>query len=108
MLLTVKENAFKNKVIKELSSLNCYIIKYWGGGIYTKSGVPDLLICYDGFFLGIELKTDTGVVAELQTYNIKKIRQSDGIAIILRPKTFKLFLKYLNDGVLYDNQREFN
>ncbi len=48
----------------------------------NQTGVPDLLACYKGRFLAIEVK-DTGKKAtKLQEYNIDKIHKSDGIAIV--------------------------
>lgn len=85
----MRENLFQKKVIDFLKSKNVYYVKYWGGGIYTKEGIPDILACIDGVFHGIELKTDTGTPSKLQLYNLKKIKQSDGEAYILRPRDFE-------------------
>lgn len=66
-------------------------MKYWGGGQFTKSGCPDLLICCNGYFLGIELKGETGKPSELQLWNIKQIKKAGGIALVLYPKDFDEF-----------------
>lgn len=86
-----KEKDFQIKVEKFLTDKGIYFVKYWGGGIYTRSGVPDLLCCINGRFVGVELKADDGKVSELQQYNIDKIIQSGGVALILRPSDFKEF-----------------
>ena len=70
-----QEKDFENKVKKFLKDEGCYFIKYWGGAAYTQKGIPDLLICCAGFFLGIELKSEKGKPSELQLWNIEKIKQ---------------------------------
>ena len=86
-----KEKDFQIKVEKFLTDKGIYFVKYWGGGNFTRSGVPDLLCCINGRFVGVELKTDDGKVAELQQYNIDKIKKSGGVALVLRPSDFKEF-----------------
>lgn len=48
------EKNFENRVKKYLDEYGCWWLKYWGGAAYTKSGIPDILCCSDGMFLGIE------------------------------------------------------
>ena len=84
------ESQFQQKVIQFLKSIGAYQVKIWGGG-FQKAGIPDLLCCYKGKFIGIELKTDKGKASVLQKYNIAKIQETGGIGIILRPKSFKKF-----------------
>ena len=84
------ESQFQQKVIQFLKSIGAYEVKVWGGG-FQKAGIPDLLVCYHGKFIGIELKTDKGNASVLQKYNIAKIQEAEGIGIILRARTFKKF-----------------
>lgn len=86
-----KEKDFQIKVEKFLTDKGIYWVKYWGGGNFTRSGVPDILACVGGRFMGVELKTNDGKVSELQQYNIDKIIQSGGVALVLRPNDFKDF-----------------
>lgn len=86
-----KEKAFENQVKKFLKDKGCYFVKYWGGGTFTKAGIPDILGCCNGRFLGIELKADNGKPSELQLYNIRKIKEAGGIGLILYPKDFESF-----------------
>lgn len=39
------EKNFENKVKKFLKENGCWILKYWGGAAFTRSGIPDLLVC---------------------------------------------------------------
>lgn len=97
------EKNFEEKVKKYLKEKGCWFIKYWGGGGFTKSGIPDLLVCCNGWFLGIELKAPNGKASELQLYNLRQIEKSGGVGILLYPKDFeqfKQFIEHLQIGEL--------
>lgn len=85
------EKNFENKVKKFLEEQGCWFIKYWGGAAYTKSGIPDLLVCCNGFFLGVEIKAPKGKASELQFYNLKMIDEAGGFGILLYPDNFAVF-----------------
>lgn len=77
----MKEQDIQRKIIKYLESIGAYVVKVVAS---NKSGTPDILACYRGIFLAIEVKrpeTKTNV-SELQEYNIKKIKEAGGIAIV--------------------------
>jgi hypothetical protein len=67
-----------------------WFTKIWGGG-YQKSGIPDILICANGVFIGCELKASKGRPSALQVHNINAINQSGGFGIILYPERFDMF-----------------
>jgi hypothetical protein len=101
-----QEKLFEKQVKQYLASMGIYqagtpvqkmtvrqhgwFIKIWGGG-YQKSGIPDILICANGIFIGCELKASDGKASELQIHNVKAINQSGGFGIILYPEKFELF-----------------
>ena len=106
------EKQFENKIKKFLKEQNCYYIKYWGGGQFTKSGVPDLLICCNSYFVAVEVKAENGKPSELQLYNIDEIKKAGGFAMILYPNQFDNFKKFIkllknvidsNKMLLYNN-----
>lgn len=70
------EKNFENKIKGFLKDHGCWFLKYWGGAAYTKSGIPDILACCNGKFLGIEVKAKNGKPSELQLYNLKKIDEA--------------------------------
>lgn len=84
------EKKFETQVKAYLKEQSCWILKTWSNGIQRK-GIPDLLVCCNGYFLGVELKADNGKASELQKWNINHIRHAGGIAIILYPQQFKAF-----------------
>ncbi|WP_306764727.1 VRR-NUC domain-containing protein [Agathobacter rectalis] len=97
------EKNFENKVKKFLKDKGAWVLKYWGGAAYTKSGIPDLLVCFNGWFLGIELKAPKGRPSDLQLYNLRQIEKAGGIGILLYPKDyeqFKGFIEHLELGEL--------
>lgn len=88
-----EEKRFEGKVKKFLKEQGAWYIKYWGGASYTKSGIPDLLVCVNGFFLGVELKASTGRPSDLQIYHLREIDKAGGYAILLYPEDFPVFQK---------------
>ena len=85
------EKQFENRVKDFLKEQGCWFIKYWGGGQFTKEGIPDILCCCHGFFLGIEIKAPKGKPSPLQIHNLKKIDEAGGFGILLYPKDFEIF-----------------
>ena len=95
------EKNFENKVKKFLKDKGAWVLKYWGGAAYTKSGIPDLLVCFNGWFLGIELKAPNGRPSDLQLYNLREIEKAGGIGILLYPKDYESFNIFLNAFLCY-------
>ncbi len=83
------EKSFENRIKKYLKEQGCWFVKYWGGGQFTKAGIPDLIVCCGGRFLAIEVKGEKGKASELQLYNIRKINEEGGIGIIIHPNQFE-------------------
>ena len=91
----MKEKAFEEKVKAFLKEQGCWVLKTWSNGV-QREGVPDLLVCCGGLFLGVELKNEKGKASELQWWNIEQIRQADGIALVLYPDQFEEFKHMVN------------
>lgn len=69
-------------MIDEVERRGGYVVKVIAA---SKSGVPDLLICYKGVFVGIEVKAP-GKLSEtraLQKYNLQRIKDSGGVSASL-------------------------
>lgn len=90
----MREKAFEEKVKKFLKEQNCWVLKTWSNGV-QRSGIPDLLVCCNGYFLGVELKAEKGTPSELQLWNIDKIREAGGTAIVLYPEQFEKFKEFI-------------
>ena len=89
------EKNFENKVKKFLKDNGCWILKYWGGAAFTRSGIPDLLVCCKGRFIGVELKAAKGRPSDLQIYNRKGIDRSGGYGVLLYPDHWELFQNFI-------------
>lgn len=50
------------------------------GGPYGVSGVPDIICCYRGRFLGLEAKLPGGRLTALQKRALERINRAGGIA----------------------------
>ena len=73
-----------------LKERGCWALKTWSNGV-QRQGIPDLLVCCNGFFVGVELKAEKGRPSDLQVWNIEEIRKAGGIAIVLYPDQFERF-----------------
>ena len=74
-----------------------YYEKRWGGGTFTKSGLPDLHIVCNGMSVDVELKAQNGRPSELQIFVIKQIRAAGGFAFVLYPSGYLDFVKFITD-----------
>jgi penicillin-binding protein-related factor A (putative recombinase) len=54
------------------------------GGLGSAPGVPDLVGCYQGRLLAIEIKTPTGKLSPQQEYFLTKINEAGGVAFVAR------------------------
>lgn len=76
----------------EMATPPCgYWEKRWGGGKYTKAGLPDMHIVVNGISIEAELKAPNGRLSELQKQKLKQIDKSGCIAVVLYPKDFESF-----------------
>lgn len=82
-----EEKYFENRIKNYLNEQGCYFVKYFANRM-TKGGIPDVLACVNGHFLAIEVKSSTGTPKELQVYNIKKINNAGGFAVVVAPESF--------------------
>ena len=75
------EQQIQRTMINWLESEGYYVVKVISA---NKSGVPDLLVCVEGKFVGIEVKRPEtkGRVSKLQAHNLSKIRDCGGIATV--------------------------
>lgn len=98
------EKNFENKIKDFLKEQGAWFIKYWAGSRFTKDGIPDILACVNSYFVAIEVKASNGVPSELQKYNVRKINNAQGIAVILYPEDWELFQKLVHCLNAYDDE----
>lgn len=90
------EHQIVSQLTRELEDRGAWVAKLHGHPMQRR-GLPDLVVCYRGYFLGVEAKdgarlgqaTDAAgapvpVVAEpLQEYELRRIRQAGGIGLVV-------------------------
>lgn len=79
----MREKSIENKIKKYLESKGAYYFKHHGNQ-FSQVGVPDIIVCFKGRFIGIEVKNETGKTSPLQDINLKMINNAGGIGIVAR------------------------
>jgi len=77
------ERIVKSKVTKLLTERGAYWFYPVASG-YGSAGIPDIVCCYRGRFVGIECKAGSGKTTALQENNLERIRQCSGFALVVR------------------------
>lgn len=77
----MKEQDIQRKIIKWLESEGAYVVKVVSA---TKAGVPDIICCYQGNFIAIEVKTPKtkNNVSKLQRYNLDRVLLAQGLSLV--------------------------
>lgn len=74
------EKDITNRILKYLRTLpHCFCWKEHGG-MYSTSGMPDIICCINGIFYAFEVKTPIGRLTLLQQATIDKINDAGGRA----------------------------
>jgi len=88
----MEEKTFQTNLIKFLNSIGAFVTKFNANGL-SKTGVPDILYCYKGKYIGLEVKKETGKISDIQQWNINEIRKAGGQAFCIKPSDFTKELK---------------
>ena len=78
----VSEKWVKAQVVKMLKELEAYYFYPVASG-YMRTGVPDIVVCYNSHFLGIECKANGNKTTEIQDRNLIAIKKNGGIALVV-------------------------
>ena len=93
------EQTIQSDILKYLKSVGAYTIKVSAA---TKAGIPDIICCYKGRFIAIEVKrpeTKTNV-SPLQVANITMIINAQGEAIVAWDKEMvKTFINNIDKEI---------
>lgn len=80
--MATPEKAVKAKVKAVLDSEGVYYFMPPANG-FGRSGVPDIVACVNGLFVGIECKANGNKPTALQIREIEAIRRSNGVAVVV-------------------------
>lgn len=91
----MSETMFKERVQRDLDSLNCYHVKIQQRAL---RGIPDILACINGNFVALELKKDSVAhIDKLQYFELSKIqKKGKGLAFIVCPENWEETFKLLS------------
>lgn len=78
-----EESDLKREVKAYLKSKGAYVIPV-AQGAYSKTGDPDMVVCYKGLFVAVEGKTYTGRQSDWQIVRMEQIRKAGGIYAVIR------------------------
>ena len=88
------EGKVKLRVKLLLTSVNAYYFLPATHG-YGSSGIPDIVACVNGRFIGIECKSGGNKTTALQEKNLNAISQAGGLSIVVNEKNVDDLLSLL-------------
>lgn len=78
--MTKLESTIVKDICDYLKTLDkCFFWKEHGG-MYGTAGIPDIIVCYKGAFVALEVKRPGGKLTKLQEKTIKDIMTAEGKA----------------------------
>lgn len=81
---TVKEADLISAIKKYLATVPETFCWKEHGGQYGTAGIPDIIVCHRGRFIGLEAKVGRNKPTKLQTVTIEQIRKAGGVATVVR------------------------
>lgn len=90
------EAKVKKQVKKILDDIGAYHFSPMTAG-YGKSGVPDIIACYKGRFIGIECKAGKNTPTLLQIRNMDEIKRNNGLAIVINEGNIEALLTLVKE-----------
>lgn len=94
----VSEKWVKAQVVKMLKDLDAYYFYPVASG-YMRTGVPDIVACLNGRFLGIECKANGNKTTEIQDRNLVAIKKNGGIAMVVDENNLDELKEYLYGAI---------
>ena len=80
----MKEKDLTEKIRAYLKSVDGLFFWKQYGGMYSQSGLPDIICCYNGRFLAFEVKAEKGRTTVLQEVTLRRIKKAGGVALAVR------------------------
>ena len=94
--MATPESKVKKQVKKVLDDVGAYHFSPMTAG-YGRSGVPDIIACVKGKFIGIECKAGKNEPTLLQKHNMKLINQSGGLSIVVNESNIEALLTLVKE-----------
>jgi Holliday junction resolvase len=93
-LARTPEGKVKDACVNLLKEHKAYYFFPVMGG-YGRSGIPDIIVCHKGKFLGIECKAGYNKPTLLQEREIAEIHKAGGAAMVIREDTVNFLEDWL-------------
>lgn len=90
----MKENLVKKRVAAKLKAAGAYYFFPAANG-YGRSGIPDIIVCHKGKFVGIECKQGNNKPTLLQYNEGNKIVLAGGQWIVVNEENLEENLRYV-------------
>jgi len=88
------EKKVKQKVVEILKKHGAYYFYPVTGG-FGRSGIPDIIVCFDSRFIGIECKAGSNKPTALQEMEMEKIRAALGKTFVINETNIHEVEEYL-------------
>jgi len=88
------EKKVKQKVVEILKKHGAYYFYPVTGG-FGRSGIPDIIVCFDSRFIGIECKAGSNKPTALQEMEMGKIRAALGKTFVINETNIHEVEEYL-------------
>src|SRR5210317_1745723 len=90
------EKKVKNKVVKILKAHGVY---YFFPATYGmgRSGIPDIVVCYKGKFIGIECKANGNKPTKLQLKHLNDITLAGGMSLVIDENNLSYLELFITD-----------
>lgn len=103
-MATTPEGKVKKRVVKILEDNGIYYFFPVTGG-FGRSGVPDIICCWNGRFLAIECKSGSAQPTKLQEKEMSKIRAAGGDAVVVNEEKIELLEMWSSGKTAYNPLR---
>jgi hypothetical protein len=98
----MSEGYIQRKILEYLTKQGAYAVNIHGNEY--QSNVPDVLVCYRGRFIGIEVKDADGNLSSGQRKHLRRIQKAGGIGEGVRSlQRVKDIIQTINDGGTWSN-----
>lgn len=81
--MTQPESRLQRAIQHALMNRGAFVFKVHGSQ-YMMTGLPDLVLCYRGWFVALEVKMPGNDASPAQKLRIKQIRKAGGRAYVVR------------------------
>lgn len=88
------EKKVKDKVVKILKKHGIYYFFPATHG-FGRSGVPDVVCCYNSLFMGIECKAGDNKPTALQEKEMADIRKAGGVTFVINETNLTMLEQYI-------------